>query len=181
MLADESQEVYERGFTVPGIDDGWTRCELAANCRNTFQIASLLRQRFGGAIAPVGGPESEDVRWIEAGDLDAIVDAVGDALDQLEDRDHAASTVLVATFTGSVRDRLRDEYAFVRWEDSDPMAILCENVHRVKGLEYDHVILVVHDDQVRDELLYVGASRAVMSLTIIGPAAVGERLGIGHG
>ena len=181
MLADESQEVYERGFTVPGIDDGWTRCELAANCRNTFQIASLLRQRFGGAIAPVGGPESEDVRWIEAGDLDAAVEAVGDALDQLEDRDHAASTVLVATFTGSVRDRLRDEYAFVRWEDSDPMAILCENVHRVKGLEYDHVILVVHDDQVRDELLYVGASRAVMSLTIIGPAAVGERLGIGHG
>jgi len=66
----------------------------------------------------------------------------------------------------------------VRWEDSDPMAILCENVNRVKGLEYDHVILVIHDDQVRDELLYVGASRAVMSLTIIGPPGVGERLGL---
>jgi hypothetical protein len=178
LLADESQKVYERGFTVPSNDDGWTRCDLSVNCRNTFQIASLLRQRFGGALAPVGGPESEDVRWIEAADLDTAVDAVGDALDQLEERDHAATTVLVATFTGSVRDRLLEEYAFVRWDDSDPMAILCENVHRVKGLEYDHVILVVHGEKVRDELIYVGASRAVMSLTIIGPPAMAARLGL---
>ena len=178
LLADESQEVYERGFVVPSAHDGWTRCELSANCRNTFQIASLLRQRFGGAIAPVGGPESEDVRWITANDLDTAVEAVGDALDELDGRDHAASTELVATFTGSVRDRLIEEYGFVRWERNHPMAVLCENVHRVKGLESDHVILLVHDEDVRDELLYVGASRAVMSLTIIGPTEVGERLGL---
>jgi hypothetical protein len=181
LLADQSQEVYERGFTLPESDDGWTRCELAANCRNTFDIASLLRRRFGGAVAPVGGPESEDVRWVQASDLDGAVDAVGDALDALEDRDHAASTMLVATFTRSVRDRLREVHSFVRWEDSDPMAILCETVHRVKGLEFDHVILVVHDDEVRDELLYVGLSRAVMRVTIIGPPAIEARLGFGDG
>ena len=54
-------------------------------------------------------------------------------------------------------------YGFVAWEDLDPKAILCENVHRVKGLEFDHVILVVHDHDVREELVDVGASRAVMS------------------
>ena len=98
----------------------------------------------------------------------------------LEDRDHAASTVLVATIRSSVRDRLRGDYAFVAWDSGDPMAIVCENVHRIKGLEYDHVILVVHDPDgpVPDELLYVGSSRAVMSLTVIGPASVGERLDI---
>ncbi len=178
VVADLSQQVYARGFTVPSTDDGWTLCELTANCRNTFNIASLLRHRFNGAIAPVGGPESEDVRWIEAADADALVDAVGEALDHLEDRDHAAPSLLVATFTRSVRDRLRAQYGFVRWEDREPMAIVCETVHRVKGLEYDHVILVVHDDDVKDELLYVGASRAVMSLAVIGSTAIRDRLGL---
>ncbi len=180
LLADTSQEVYVRGFEVPSSDDGWTRAELTSNCRNTFGIASLLRQRFDAAIAPVGGPESEDVRWIEASDPDAISDAVGDALDRLEDRDHAAATVLVATIRSSVRDRLRADFAFVAWDGGDPMAIVCENVHRIKGLEYDHVVLVAYDpdNDVSDELLYVGASRAVMSLTIIGPPAVGRRLDI---
>ena len=58
------------------------------------------------------------------------------------------------------------------------MAIVCETVHRVKGLEYDHVILVVHDDDVKNELLYVGASRAVMSLTVIGSTSTRDRLGL---
>ena len=111
-------------------------------------------------------------------DVDQAIDAVGDAIDEiLEGRDHSAVDVLVGTFTTSVRDRLRHQYGMVAWEDLDPMAILCENVHRVKGLEYDHVILVVHDDHVSDELLYVGASRAVMSLTVIAPQSVLSRLG----
>jgi ATP-dependent exoDNAse (exonuclease V) alpha subunit len=54
---------------------------------------------------------------------------------------------------------------------------VCETAHRAKGLEYDHVILVVHHDTVSDEILYVGISRAVISLTIIGPKTLGERLG----
>jgi len=172
LVADTSQEIFERGFEVPRVDDGWTRAELANNCRNTFAIASMLHQRFHAAIAPVGGPESEDLRFIQAADLDAASDAVGDALDRLEDRDHAAATVLVATVRSSVRDRLRSDYAFVEWDRSDPMAIVCENVQRIKGLEYDHVIVVAYDPDgpVPDELLYVGASRAVMSLTVIGPS-----------
>ncbi len=180
LLADQSQEIYQRGFEIPRQEDGWTRCELTNNCRNTFDIASLLQRRFDAAIAPVGGPESEDVRWIEAADLDAMAEAVGEALDDLEDRDHAADRILVATIRTSVKDRLRDEYGFAKWDNHDPMAIVCENVHRIKGLEYDHVILVVHDPDgpVSDELLYVGASRATMSLTVIGPPEVGERLGL---
>ena len=131
----------------------------------------------------MAGPESEDLRWHTADDLDSISEAVGEALDELEGRDHGAQTVLVATLRSVVRDRLRDDYAFVDWESRDPMAILCENVHRIKGLEYDHVILVAYDPDgpVPDELLYVGASRAVMSLTIIGPAELGDRLGLTSG
>ncbi len=120
MLADETQRVYDAASRCRASTTGGPAAN-SPNCRNTLDIASLLRRRFfNGAIAPVGGPESEAVTWIEVTELDAMVEAVGDVLDNLEDRDHAAPSVLVATFTGSVRDRLREEYAFVRFEVSRP-------------------------------------------------------------
>jgi len=176
MVADPSQGIYERGFKVP---TDWVRCELENNCRNTLNIATMLEQRFNGGHAPAVGPETEDIAWVEASDLEAMVEAVGEAIDRvLDERDHAAQNLFVGTFTSSVRDRLRDEYSMVSWEDMSAMDILCENVHRVKGLEYDHVILVAHTEDISNDLLYVGASRAVMSLTVIGPKSIGERMGL---
>jgi ATP-dependent exoDNAse (exonuclease V) alpha subunit len=52
---------------------------------------------------------------------------------------------------------------------------VCETVHRSKGLEYDAVVLVVDKLDVSDLHLYVGASRAVSLLTVIGPAGLEER------
>ena len=46
----------------------------------------------------------------------------------------------------------------------------------MKGLEFDHLVLVVPDPATSDELLYVGVSCAILSLTVIGPRAVAERL-----
>ncbi len=86
--------------------------------------------------------------------------------------------MLVATISTSVRDRLRETMAFVRWEDREPHAVVCENVHRVKGLEFDFVILVVIAEDVSDLLLYVGLSRAVVGFSLIAPAAVAKRLGL---
>ena len=43
---------------------------------------------------------------------------------------------------------------------------------------YDHVILVLPDDDVSDALLYIGVSRAISGLTIVGPEAVRQRLGL---
>ena len=181
LLADTSQEIYRRGFDEPSADDGWTRCELSNNCRNTHAIASIIRRRFDGPVAPVAGPESEAVTWVEidAGAEGAAVAEVGEAIDVvLDDRDHQPDTMLVATTTGSVRDRLIDEYGFARWETYTDGTILCENIHRVKGLEFDHVILVVPEPGTADDLLYVGVSRAVISLTVIGPSAIADRLGL---
>ena len=180
ILADTAQQIFDRGFQLPLTSDGWSLCELRFNGRNTFQIASLLHRAFGGAIAPIGGPESESVRWIEASTNDAIPEAVGDAIDSLEDRDHGAETVLVLTVRSTVRDMLQREFSLTTFDDEDPMSIVCENVHRAKGLEYDHVIFVAHNPYgpVADDLLYVAASRAVMSLTVIGDSDVADRLGL---
>jgi ATP-dependent exoDNAse (exonuclease V) alpha subunit len=64
-----------------------------------------------------------------------------------------------------------------RWEQRAD-GIVCENVHRLKGLEADTVILVADTPEVPDHLLYVGISRAVNELVVIAPAGVGERLGL---
>ena len=49
-------------------------------------------------------------------------------------------------------------------------------IDTVKGLEFDHAILVVHDESISDMLVYVGASRAIMSLTMIGSPDTRARL-----
>jgi hypothetical protein len=66
----------------------------------------------------------------------------------------------------------------VAWESADEGEIACETVHRAKGLDADHVILVTLTDDGSDTLLCIGVSRAVTGLTVVSPSAVGERLGL---
>lgn len=73
----------------------------------------------------------------------------------------------------------RDELNLVRWEDRGPGRIACENVHRIKGLEADTVVLATPAADVADVLLYVGISRAVSQLIIVvAPQALAQRLGL---
>ena len=116
---------------------------------------------------------------MEANDLDTLSELVIEECDRIIDHEgHAPARVLVATFGSEVRDRLRDEHAFVRWEDSDDQTIVCETVHRSKGLEFDYVVLAATSNDMSDALLYVGVSRAIAGLTVIGPAALAARLGL---
>ncbi|MCU1359712.1 MAG: hypothetical protein JWN99_1001 [Ilumatobacteraceae bacterium] len=57
-------------------------------------------------------------------------------------------------------------------------AIICENVHRVKGLEFDYVLLAAANNDMTDALHCVGASRGVSGLTVVGPHDLGIRLGL---
>lgn len=180
VVADPAQELYERGFEIPEPGDGWAMAELVTNCRNAQQIARMLRRRLGGAPAPAVAPEVVGVRFqpVPDGDLDAVVAAVGDELRWLlEDEARAPSSIAVLTFRGAVRDRLHEELGLARWEERGDGRVLGENVHRVKGMEFDAVVLVA-DAEVDDGLLYVGVSRSVSELAVVGPAAVGERLGL---
>ncbi|WP_421118414.1 NERD domain-containing protein [Aquihabitans daechungensis] len=179
VVADASQEIYPRGFIVPGEGDGWAQCELVSNCRNSFQIARLLRSRLGGGAAPSVAPEALGVRFIQVppGDVRAAAEAVCGELEWLVgDEQRAPSGIAVLSCASAIRDRLLAGAGFVRWEHRGE-GVLCENVHRAKGLESDTVVLVA-DGEVDDALLYVGVSRAVSELVVIGPAVVGERLGL---
>jgi DNA helicase IV len=65
-----------------------------------------------------------------------------------------------------------------RWEERFDGNIVCETIHRIKGLERDAVILVTSQADLPDNLLYVGMSRAISKLIIVGPPALRARLGL---
>ena len=58
--------------------------------------------------------------------------------------------------------------------------ILCDTIHRFKGLERDVIVLVElrPDDERLEKLLYIGASRAKHHLVVIVPPEVSQRFGI---
>jgi DNA helicase IV len=126
---------------------------------------------------PVAGPESLDVRWREAADHDTVIERVGEEIDRIEGEGYETPRVLVATTHRTVRDRLRQATGLGAWEQRSEHSIVCETVHRVKGLEFDFVVLVA-DDDITDLLLYVGLSRALLGCSLVAPAPVAARLGL---
>lgn len=179
LVADEQQMLYNRGFIAPAAEDGWTRCELVANCRNTYEIARLLRRCLNGAPAPLNRPGSLGIRWVLAEDNDQAVAAVSAELQRLLAEAHRdPASLLVETTSSATRQALRGGLGLVRWEDRQQGGVVCENVHRAKGLEADTVLFVCPTDEVDDTLLYVGISRAVSELVVIGSAQIATKLGI---
>ena len=85
LLADTAQGVFQRGFDPDTLDETWTRCELADNCRNTFGIANILHRRFDGAT-PLAGPESLGVRWRETADAEEVIELAKAVLGLLASR-----------------------------------------------------------------------------------------------
>lgn len=179
VVADDAQNLYDRGFRAPSPDDGWAVAELVNNCRNVHDIARLLRRHLDGARSPMIGPESLGVEWLPAGGLRAVIDTVNARLvDLLEIDERDPSSIVVATCTTTVRDALRAELSLVPWEDRGIGQVACENVHRIKGLEADCVLLASPTAEVADVLLYVGISRAISQLVLIGPEALAARVGL---
>lgn len=178
VVGDDAQVLYDRGFRPPTPADGWTVGELVINCRNVHPVGSLLRRRLDGAQSPAVGPEGLGVSWEAAEDVDSVAVEVEAALVQrLESDERDPMSMVVATHTTSVRDRLRAELDLVPWEQRGAR-VACENIHRIKGVEVDTVILAVPTADVADALLYVGISRAVSELVVVGPEALADHLGL---
>jgi len=71
-----------------------------------------------------------------------------------------------------------DELPLARWEHRSEDTVLCETVHRTKGLERAAVILVGGHDDADAQLVYIGASRAIWSLTLVGQAQLAHTAGV---
>jgi hypothetical protein len=179
LAADPAQALYVKDWTAPA---GVVVAELQYNLRNCEGVAKLV-QRLGGPKPLPGAPYGDRVTHGFAGGPKEVRKRVRDALRRLlDDHNVPMSQIAVLTTRTDMRDMLRAEppegVPLCSWEERSEDAVLCETVHRAKGLERTAVVLVDMTGQPDPVVLYVGASRAVASLTVVGPNSVAEFLAI---
>ena len=173
MVADPSQAIYDRDWTPP---PNIVTNRLEHNLRNSRPIASFVK-RLGGPEPMPGAPGNVPVRLLVAGGRKEIAKRVRDTVVELTQQHGVPySEILVVTRHKKERDDLvaspPDGCPMVRWEGRSEDAVLCETVHRAKGLERLAVIYVDTSAEPDRQLQYIGSSRAVSWLTLIGSDAL---------
>lgn len=186
-LGDPHQNVYRVEGDGGSIDHGgWVRFPLATNCRNTVSIAQVAA-RVGGGPAFPGSPVGPPVRFVPVGGVKEVRKHVAREVVRLRnEHDVAASGIAVITTQASLRDDIlasaSGDLPFARWDDRDENAIVCETAHRLKGTEWQAVVLASLVPATKEwlpEILYVGVSRATTWLSVIAPHETGALLQIG--
>ena len=142
LLADAAQGVFQRGFDPTRSTTRGPAASSPTTAATRSASPSILHRHLDGAT-PLAGPESLGVRWREAADPDTVIELVGEEIDHIEAEGYETPTSARRDdVTVLVRDRLREAMGFSSWEQRDEHTIVCETVHRVKGLEFDFVVLV---------------------------------------
>jgi len=202
LFHDPAQAIY-RESVVGRL--GLEEFPLPDNCRNARPIHELAYRFYSGDLDPA--PLREDGReptivQAEPGapTLDALRTVLQDLV-QAEGVERSQIAVLtgVALHHSDVWRQHRFKGDLILWNGSvddagdslglpadrvvaqPPKTILCETIHRFKGLERDVVVLVElrPDDERVEKLLYVGATRAKHHLVVIAPPGLAARLAQG--
>lgn len=184
VFYDDNQALYRHeGWRLP--DDPMFRYHLDENIRNTRSIHETLlawyRRTQGGTPVAIG-PQGRPVELIRYGSRDGLVPTLKRTLTRLViDEGVPAGEIVVLTPHGSdspvyrlpridevnvSRDRNEQGVTITPPDD----AVLTTSIYRFKGLERQIVILVEAEDirpDRRDEMLYVGGSRARGHLIIL--------------
>jgi len=169
LMADSDQAIYVSSWVPP---TGITTLELTHNIRNSGNIARIAA-RLGGAPVPRSVPPGPSVDFhLVSGNREAIK-AVRRSLQHVTgELGVPLSRVAVLVAHRTERDMLTNalarEFAFVKWQDRDEDAVVCETVHRTKGLERQAVVLVNLDEEPDRTIVYIGVSRASAHLAIVG-------------
>jgi hypothetical protein len=169
MLGDEQQKIYNAEWKTP---EGFFSIPLEINVRNTRRISRFVEQ-FGGAQASSTSPAGPKVTVTKANAIKECRKAISKAISEAVGiMDIPPSQIMILTGRTELRDQLKSElidgYRITGWDDRDDDSIVCETIHKTKGIE--RTAIIVADLQVRPSstLLYIGASRAVAYLAVIG-------------
>jgi len=169
MLGDEQQKIYNAEWKTP---EGFFSIPLEINVRNTRRISRFVEQ-FGGAQASSTAPAGPKVTVTKANAIKecrkAISKAVSEAVGVM---DIPPSQIMILTGRTELRDQLKSElidgYRITGWDDRDDDSIVCETIHKTKGIERTAIIVADLQERPSSTLLYIGASRAVAYLAVIG-------------
>lgn len=189
VFYDDNQNLYSRVGTFPIQEEPFS---LTSNCRNTAPIHEAAYRHYRGE--PVAAPnlDGEAVQYESAPTIASQAAKIGSRIATLI----SAQAVSPGDITVLVADALHkvDYYDALRglplprparWIEEDmrgPSTVLMDTIQRFKGLESPVVILWGLDNVDlgrRQELLYVGMTRAKSLLIIVGREATCDRLRAG--
>jgi hypothetical protein len=184
-LGDSTQNVYR---VVRDESEGWVRFPLSTNCRNTRSIARVAA-RLGGGDTFGGSPIGPPVIFVPVGGRKEVLKRVGSELTTLLRRHRVPpSSIAVITTRADLRDAIlassSETLKLARWDERDETAIVCETAHRLKGTEWQAVVvssLEPTDSDWLPAILYVAVSRATTWLSVVAPRDTGQLLGIATG
>jgi predicted ATPase len=166
VFYDDNQVVYPRSPSLPVEDLPFT---LSVNCRNTRAIHSTFVSLYrSNAAATCVGPEGRPVEWMAFGDgKTELRAALTETLTRLVHVEEVpARDIVVLSPGGPDRPPLKGMKppGVFRLSEAKPERaddVWCPTIRQFKGLESALVILIAPPDmQPREELLYVGLSRA---------------------
>jgi len=182
VVADPAQAIYVKPWQAPA---DMVELPLVYNLRNCLAIARLV-EKLGGPAPLPSAPYGEAVHHLYAGGQKEVRKRVRDVVERLTtDYGVPFSQIAVLTTRTDTRDALLDGQPdgcpLVRWEQRSEDAVLCETVQRTKGIERTAIVLVDMSGDPDRTLLYVGASRAVASLTLVGPPGLAHAAGVAPG
>lgn len=182
VVADPAQAIYVDPWVPPA---DMVELPMVYNLRNCLAIARVVSGLGGPAPLP-SAPYGDAVRHVFAGGPREVRRCVGAAVRRLtDDFGVPFSEIAVLTTRTDLRDQLLqsppDGCPTVKWENRSEDSVLCETIHRTKGLERTAIVLADLSGSPDRRLLYIGASRAVASLTLVGTPALAEVAGIPAG
>jgi len=173
QLGDEQQKIYNSEWKTP---EGYFSIPLEINVRNTRRISRFVEQ-LGGAPTSAAAPSGPKVSITKAGALKECRKAIAKAINEaVGTMDIPPSQIMILTSGTDLRDQLWsekiDDYRISSWDDRDEDSIVCETIHKTKGIERTAIIVVDLQEHPSKTLLYIGASRAVAYLAIVGSEAL---------
>lgn len=180
MTIDPEQMIYvrESDWREP---EGAMRLPLVTSLRSCRHVAEVVKALGGPGPLPAAPAGMPTIR-LASGAKETAKNVRRRITQLVTEYGVPHSEILVLTTSRDEQRKLLeasdDEVTLVEWEDRAEGVVPCETVHRTKGLEATAVILVAPEDEPRRQLVYIGASRAVWSLTLIGPPALGELCGL---
>ena len=153
---------------------------LTRNVRNTNKIANAIR-RIGGAPAIFGASPGQEVDIYTVGGAKERRKALAKALAKVRDelRIPPSQTLVLVPHRSDIVDLMSEpvgDFQLCAWADRDEDHVAIGTIHGTKGLERLAVILVNFDDEPDPKLTYIGASRAVMYLAVIGKESLTGQL-----
>jgi hypothetical protein len=178
VLSDEAQAIYAK---APQIQSNVTSLQLNRNVRNTNKIANAIR-RIGGAIPIYSASPGQAVDIYRVGGVKERRKALAKVLNKVRDdlSIPPSQTLILVPHRSDItelRDELTGEFQLCAWADRDEDHVAIGTIHGTKGLERLAVILVNFDEEPDQKLTYIGASRAVLYLAVIGQKALTDQLG----